>query len=168
MVTIYSDNTIIICPAFKIKRKVHYCVKCDFENGHLISENGSYVNCAYTESSKDPKKSVFPLQDKEREDWGVHERHCCPKHGCKYGDEECPVVLGLTEKHNTHCEMCEDEYNDPEPLALLMAWRKHESIENTRSYYESWMEEHHILKQLNIDPKVIRERGIEEGWWKKK
>jgi hypothetical protein len=31
-----------------------------------------------------------------KERWGVHETHCCEKHGCKYGDDkDCPVVLGL-------------------------------------------------------------------------
>ena len=23
---------------------------------------------------------------------GVHQTHCCVVHGCKYGDEDCPVV----------------------------------------------------------------------------
>jgi hypothetical protein len=22
---------------------------------------------------------------------GVHQSHCCGKHGCKYGDRDCPV-----------------------------------------------------------------------------
>ena len=26
---------------------------------------------------------------------GVHQSHCCAKHGCKYGDENCPVLEGL-------------------------------------------------------------------------
>lgn len=25
---------------------------------------------------------------------GTHAAHCCKRHGCKYGDEDCPVVLG--------------------------------------------------------------------------
>lgn len=41
--------------------------------------------------------------------WPVHEGHCCPIHGCKYSDDWCPVVLGITKKHNQHCEMCEDD-----------------------------------------------------------
>jgi len=24
----------------------------------------------------------------------VHKSHCCSEHGCKYGDDLCPVVLG--------------------------------------------------------------------------
>jgi hypothetical protein len=25
---------------------------------------------------------------------GTHQTHCCIIHGCKYGDEDCPVVTG--------------------------------------------------------------------------
>lgn len=39
--------------------------------------------------------------------WGVHKSHCCKKHGCKYGDEDCPVVLKLTKQKY----VCEDGYN---------------------------------------------------------
>ena len=44
-----------------------------------------------------------------KERWGVHEHHCCAKHGCKYeNDSNCPVVLGLT-KQKYPCEMCDIE-----------------------------------------------------------
>lgn len=39
--------------------------------------------------------------------WGVHEGHCCALHGCKYGDEDCPVVSGETQQEYL-CESCED------------------------------------------------------------
>jgi transcriptional regulator with XRE-family HTH domain len=29
-------------------------------------------------------------------EYGVHSAHCCRKCGCKYGEPDCPVVLGLT------------------------------------------------------------------------
>lgn len=35
----------------------------------------------------------------------VHTEHCCTKHGCKYGDDNCPVVLGL-KKQSYACEEC--------------------------------------------------------------
>lgn len=40
--------------------------------------------------------------------WGVHERHCCALHGCKYGDDDCPVENGLTKQEYT-CEYCNEE-----------------------------------------------------------
>ena len=37
--------------------------------------------------------------------WGVHEGHCCALHGCKYGDEDCPVTNGQT-KQKYVCGHC--------------------------------------------------------------
>ena len=38
----------------------------------------------------------------------VHDAHCCVIHGCKYGDSDCPVVLG--EENGIECEECETTY----------------------------------------------------------
>lgn len=42
----------------------------------------------------------------------VHTEHCCVQHGCKYGDEDCPV----TNKQKLQSYECEDclgiEYDD--------------------------------------------------------
>ncbi len=37
---------------------------------------------------------------------GVHTSHCCERHGCKYGNDDCPVVLG-THKQQFDCEECD-------------------------------------------------------------
>lgn len=41
----------------------------------------------------------------DKSDWGVHEHHCCMEHGCKYGTEDCPVILGETQQLY-RCESC--------------------------------------------------------------
>lgn len=41
---------------------------------------------------------------------GVHTSHCCKWHGCKYGDEDCPVVIGIAEQEY----LCEYYYQDLE------------------------------------------------------
>lgn len=38
--------------------------------------------------------------------WPVHVGHCCKDHGCKYGYEKCPVVLGLANQEHP-CEDCQ-------------------------------------------------------------
>ena len=38
-------------------------------------------------------------------DLGVHVAHCCRLHGCKYGDDDCPVATGVAEQSNP-CEEC--------------------------------------------------------------
>jgi hypothetical protein len=114
------------------------------------------------------------LADKEH--WGVHESHCCPKHGCKYGDLECPVVLGLTDKHNDHCETCEDKYEDPEPIDLLLAWANtHTDYMNTEDRWGYACHSEVVgvsdLEQLRDeiarDKYSVIKRGIKDGWWVK-
>ena len=39
---------------------------------------------------------------------GVHASHCCARHGCKYGDADCPVVSGKVEQMYL-CEECDNE-----------------------------------------------------------
>lgn len=41
----------------------------------------------------------------EKEKRGVHEHHCCVRHGCKYGNDDCPVVSGET-LQVYRCEDC--------------------------------------------------------------
>ena len=36
---------------------------------------------------------------------GVHQSHCCKLHGCKYGDEDCPVEQGRMTQDGP-CETC--------------------------------------------------------------
>lgn len=48
----------------------------------------------------------------------VHTEHCCQEHGCKYGDEDCPVVL-LIKKQSFPCEECETQQNDMAPPEVV-------------------------------------------------
>lgn len=50
-----------------------------------------------------------------REFLSVHDSHCCPKHGCKYGDDDCPVEL--KKEPGIQCEYC-DEFEEQYPEAL--------------------------------------------------
>ncbi len=36
----------------------------------------------------------------------VHTEHCCAKHGCKYGDDDCTVTTGLAPQ-SFDCESCD-------------------------------------------------------------
>jgi hypothetical protein len=40
---------------------------------------------------------------------GTHAGHCCKKHGCKYGDEDCPVQFGHIIQ-DYPCEWCNDPH----------------------------------------------------------
>ena len=47
----------------------------------------------------------------------VHTEHCCLKHGCKYGDEDCTVVTGLAPQ-SYDCEVCDWEKEDPQYIRI--------------------------------------------------
>lgn len=56
-----------------------------------------------------------------KERWGVHETHCCIEHGCKYGDKDCPVEMGLIQQRYI-CESCDfDNLTLPE---ILDKWKE--------------------------------------------
>lgn len=44
----------------------------------------------------------------DKELYGVHQTHCCIEHGCKYGDEDCPVTSGEI-KQDYICEWCSED-----------------------------------------------------------
>lgn len=61
-----------------------------------------------------------------KEKYGVHIAHCCYIHGCKYGDEDCPVVSGeVAQKYP--CYDCNEEI---EPYTL----EEIELLRKTKSY----------------------------------
>ena len=46
----------------------------------------------------------------DKSKYGVHQDHCCKKHGCKYGDNDCPVEDGTVIQ--TYICQYGDEMND--------------------------------------------------------
>ena len=63
--------------------------------------------------------------------YGVHASHCCVLHGCKYGDEDCPVVSGEI-KQEYICEDCGDD--------RIKSVEEVENIfkNNINSFYDAW------------------------------
>ena len=66
---------------------------------------------------------------------GVHASHCCKWHGCKYGDEDCPVVLGQVEQLYP-CDFCDDLLEDEEwhrqavkQIDEIKAWKARKKAE---------------------------------------
>lgn len=49
-----------------------------------------------------------------REFLDVHDRHCCPVHGCKYGDDDCTVESG--KYPGIQCESCEWDREDTQVM----------------------------------------------------
>jgi len=59
----------------------------------------------------------------DKSKYGVHRTHCCVLHGCKYGDEDCPVVSGEIKQDYT-CESCDmDGIKKVEDIQDLLVFR---------------------------------------------
>jgi len=61
----------------------------------------------YLEQLKSSIEVVLRERDclKTSDETNLHAMHCCVKHGCKYNDENCPVVLGTT-RMKSECSDC--------------------------------------------------------------
>ena len=68
-------------------------------------------------SEKKCRVGEEPLTECPR--FGVHEAHCCNRHGCKYGDEDCPVVSDLI-KQEYPCEDCDEDLEQFQYLLKIM------------------------------------------------
>jgi len=74
-----------------------------------------------------------------KEKWGVHEHHCCERHGCKYGHKDCPVSLGMV-KQKYPCEICSDEEFEKDYLMNERGYRLG-LIDDILKYHDRFTEE---------------------------
>lgn len=89
----------------------------------------------------------------DKSKWGTHIGHCCIIHGCKYGDEDCPVVNGETVQQYT-CEYCvDDDINSVEDIQLLLKWidklhrvPKEKALTYAGAYIDWAKTERHLLE----------------------
>lgn len=79
--------------------------------------------------------------------WGVHEKHCT-KDTCKYGDEDCPVILGLAEGQPEDKITPELEYKYED------AWKKQSRYLNNGIYTISGL--------YSTDPRELFEMFIKQ------
>lgn len=68
--------------------------------------------------------------------FGVHDTHCCKRHGCKYCDDDCPVQY--SDAAGIFCEMCqEDEREYPYELQRITGLSVQE-FEQLKADAQSW------------------------------
>ncbi len=66
----------------------------------------------------------------------VHTEHCCVLHGCKYGDDNCPIWLGW-QKQSYCCESCWGCYDETNiPTGIDIPKVSKEEIQLRRDEYE--------------------------------
>lgn len=78
---------------------------------------------------------------------GIHVAHCCKKHGCKYGDADCPVEHGF-ETQMAGCERCYYENQAREKAIILLTTTFNERMH---------------AKFARIAPELMQEDGVYLG-----
>jgi len=94
------------------------------------------------------EKVTCPACLKILSDRCVHTEHCCVLHGCKYSDEDCPVVL-RTKRQSYLCEQCDDDHikDIPDPA--------HEDYDVLE------MHEFRLRDEVRRLRRLLRERGVD-------
>ena len=86
----------------------------------------------------------------------VHDRHCCKKHGCKYGDINCTVVNGVCE--GVECEDCEFDR-----VVYLNYYVDDSSIKYQLSYNERYALDH-LSEDIDFNSHTFD--TLDEAWAK--
>jgi hypothetical protein len=71
---------------------------------------------------------------------GTHETHCCNRHGCKYGNEKCPVADSVIEQEGG-CPSCEPTNAIQKEIAELqeeLAWSQKLEARGVKIYPGYW------------------------------
>lgn len=86
----------------------------------------------------------------------VHAEHCC-RHGCKYGDENCPVVVGEVAQtrtcHDLGCDEPEARSALDDAVSELSEWVKVPWAKDARAELAA------LRAQLATDEKLLAERN---------
>jgi hypothetical protein len=88
---------------------------------------------------------------------GVHKGHCCVKHGCKYGEPDCPVVNQVVEQSYT-CEECGDE--GIKTVAELIKLEDVDKLQEIFSHYDNATEQ----SNENLLNKILKLIEYEYGY----
>lgn len=85
----------------------------------------------------------------------AHQTHCCWLHGCKYGDDDCPVVTGEL-KQECACEDCGDDGWDGTPP---------EELKQINELVGKWMERWFNDEEEAVAREVYATRDPEAIFW---
>lgn len=96
---------------------------------------------------------------------GVHAAHCCAKHGCKYGNDECPVQAGNVKQEHP-CEYCDMDDEAAAPVVdKIVKWLEGHitELENVDTRIAGYIRQAGYDRAHNYRDVV---RGLREGAWK--
>jgi len=139
----------------KLDKKLNSGYNNKFTCDEIITDLESATNYERRQKAKEEaKKKGETTIPKDR--WGTHETHCCIKHGCKYGDSDCPVTIALV-KQRYDCETCSDD-------EIERGWYKKQPDEYTDDVGEEEVKEllttWEEIYQRKIRDKNLKELGV--------
>ena len=98
------------------------------------------------------KRCLVPLKSNAR----VHITHCCVRHGCKYGDKDCPVENGYVDQQYD-CEDCDNDKKDAirELLEIGFKRTKYDNKLFVWNKYDFYIKEKNIYHAKDVLVHVI-------------
>lgn len=94
--------------------------------------------------------------------------HCCPVHGCKYGDDDCPVVSGAAKPvypNNNGCEDCAALAQEKSEIERLRAAHDHQHNMvglMLREAERNGRQRDELLELLESAADMLRECGLRD------
>ena len=128
-----------------------YNQKGGFEVG--LEEATRYETLEAAQEEAEGLWGVGDIVDDHIVNVGVHETHCCVDHGCKYGDEDCPVASGQL-KQLYPCEECREE--DPKDKATRELIKLAQDLVDLRDYDASAAEYEDIVRKMQPHLFIIK------------
>ena len=92
---------------WELETNEYYDPELPMEDEEEKEEWPDCENCGHPAHPNIPCEEAAALNG-EVDITGVHRTHCCKEHGCKYMEEDCPVVNGIIPAEHP-CEECEME-----------------------------------------------------------
>jgi hypothetical protein len=102
----------------------------------------------------------------DSKDYGVHIEHCCKKHGCKYGNKDCPVINGIAEQKYP-CESCDYEKEFLKNYSIKDLQDEIDRRNEEKNKIPDFLSDEEIMLKLPVVKKRLREElgKINEGWF---
>lgn len=107
-----SEGTAVVCPSGDRGVITGFYTTNVGQRRHanVALDDGRVLPCLVSNLRRPEPEAVRSSPVDQR---GVHLTHCCPRHGCKYSSDDCPVEHGgepPTYPHNNGCEQCAAEH----------------------------------------------------------
>lgn len=104
-------------------------------------------------------RDIANIKADKADDRDVHTEHCCAEHGCKYGDEHCPVETGK-KVQSFPCESCDEESSQ----TYFAAWRIENHPDREMTFLGIFSTEARAQKAIDRHRATGKSVYFPDGW----